>query len=362
MTFHKHMRREMQWPLLLILLAGLVSLAITWRLNPLGPRPLTNQDYLLVSLCLATSATIVFTRNIFVWRASGPLQIVLLTLLFEREIAYLGEHMHMWGMVATTLIALGMSIFFVSTRDYLVALIAVWAIMWQVNSAGGDPLLKNHFYLHVAATTVLGTCLNATYVKTMNRLYELMKNYRNLSQIDFLTKAPNRRSLMDAIHTTVETCIDTRSENAWFLMLDIDYFKKINDKLGHARGDDVLIHLSQLIRQDSIKHHFGRLGGEEFGILYKDCSEEDVRKSVAALLTSAQLYPPCPYSFSAGLTQIRVTSDLSTILSQADQELYNAKREGRSRAYYLGRPFYVTSATAVPGTDNLLIGALGPAT
>lgn len=362
MTFHKHMRREMQWPMTFTVAAGIVALVAAWRLNPMGPRPLTDQDYLFFGLLLAATAAITMSKNIFIWRSMGPVQTILIALLFEREVAHLGPLIDMWGMISTTIIAMAITILFVSTLDYLITVFAVWVIMWQVNSAGTNLLVENIFYLHVAVTTVIGTCLNATYVKTMRRTYELMKNYRNLSQIDFLTKAPNRRSLMDAIHTTVEMCIDTRSENAWFLMLDIDYFKKINDKLGHARGDDVLIHLSQLIRQDSIKHHFGRLGGEEFGILYKDCSEEDVRKSVAALLTSAQLYPPCPYSFSAGLTQIRVTSDLSTILSQADQELYNAKREGRSRAYYLGRPFYVTSATAVPGTDDLLIGALGPAT
>ncbi|WP_145009169.1 GGDEF domain-containing protein [Pseudomonas oryzihabitans] len=361
MTFHKHMRREMQWPMTLTVAAGIVALVAAWRLNPLGPRPLADHDYLLFGLLLAITAIITISKNIFVWRLIGPMQTVFIALLFEREVAHLGALIDMWGMVTTTLIAMGISILFVSTLDYLITLFAVWVIMWQVNSAGANPLFDNIFYLHVVITTALGTCLNATYVKTMKRVYELMKNYRNLSQIDFLTKAPNRRSLMDAIQTTVESCIDTRSENCWFLMLDIDYFKKINDKLGHARGDDVLIHLSQLIREDPIKHQFGRLGGEEFGILYQDRTEEEVLKSVEALLSAALTYSPCPYSFSAGLTKIRVTSDLSNILFQADQELYNAKREGRSRAYYLGRPFYVTPIPEVSRDDGLVIAELGMA-
>lgn len=361
MTFQKHMRREMQWPMTFTVMAGVIALVAAWRLNPMGPRSLGTQDYLILVLFLASTAIIICSKNLLIWRLTGPVQTILICMLFEREVAHLGAFIDMWGMVTTTLIALGISILYISTLYYLITLLGVWVVMWQVNSAGANPLFENIFYLHVVITTALGTCLNATYVKTMKRVYELMKNYRNLSQIDFLTKAPNRRSLMDAIQTTVETCIDTRSENCWFLMLDIDYFKKINDKLGHARGDDVLIHLSQLIREDPIKHQFGRLGGEEFGILYQDRTEEEVLKSVEALLSAALTYSPCPYSFSAGLTKIRVTSDLSNILFQADQELYNAKREGRSRAYYLGRPFYVTPIPEVSRDDGLVIAELGMA-
>ncbi|MDR6677609.1 GGDEF domain-containing protein [Pseudomonas oryzihabitans] len=342
MTFYKHMRREMQWPTTFIVAAGLIALIFAWRLTPQGPRPLAGQDYLFLVLCLITTAIIIGSKNIVVWRVSGVVQTLFIALLFEREVAHLGEFIQMWGMLTTTLIAMGMSILFVSTLDYLITLLAVWIIMWHVNRAGINPLSENIFYLHVAITTILGVCLNATYIKTMQKIYELMNNYKNLSQIDFLTKAPNRRSLMDAIQATIDECINTSSENCWFLMLDIDYFKNINDKLGHARGDDVLINLTQLIKEESIKHRFGRLGGEEFGILYKDCSEQDVLKSIESLLTSTQKYAPCPYSFSAGLTKINVNSDLSDILSQADQELYNAKREGRNRVHYLGSALYVT--------------------
>lgn len=361
MTFHKHMRREMQGPMTFTIVSGVVALVAAWRLNPLGPRPLADLDYILFGLFLVTIGIITLSKNIVIWRLTGPIQTVIFALLFEREIAFMGAFIEMWGMITTTLIALAISILYVGTLDYLITLFAVWVIMWRVNSVGATQLFENIFYLHVVMTTVLGLCLNLTYMKTMRRIYELMNSYRNLSQTDFLTKAPNRRSLMDAIQTTVETCIDTRSENCWFLMLDIDYFKKINDKLGHARGDDVLIHLSQSIREDPIKHHFGRLGGEEFGILYRECTEEEVLKSVEALLSAALTYSPCPYSFSAGLTKIRVTSDLSNILFQADQELYNAKREGRSRAYYLGRPFYVTPTPAVSRDDGLVIAELGMA-
>jgi len=135
-------------------------------------------------------------------------------------------------------------------------------------------------------------------------------------------------------------------------MLDIDNFKKINDDLGHARGDDVLINLTQVFKQDTAVHYFGRLGGEEFGAIYKDRSEKAVLKSIETILLSTKTYAPCPYSFSAGLTEIAATDDLSNILSQADRELYIAKRNGKSRAYYQGKPFCVVSGREQIGAEH----------
>lgn len=343
MTFHKHMRREMHWPITFVQITGILALVTAWAFNPVGPRPLETYDYLIVLSGLAILCAMLFTKNVPIWRAGGPLFIVTITLFLAREVSYLGTHMEMWGMIATNLIALGMSIFFVKTRDYLISLAAVWIIMWDVNTFGVDPLFQNIFYIYVALTTLIGACLNATHVRTMNSSYMLMRNYRDLSQIDFLTKAPNRRSLMEAIQETLEECANAKSQDHWFLMLDIDNFKRINDDLGHARGDDVLINLAQVFKQDPTVHYFGRLGGEEFGVIYKDRSEKAILRSIETILLSTKTYAPCPYSFSAGLTKIDAAEDLSNILSQADRELYNAKRNGKSRTYYQGKPFCVVS-------------------
>jgi len=265
--------------------------------------------------------------------------------------------MHMWGMIATSLIALGMSVFFVETRDYLISLAAVWFIMWDVDTSGAEPLFHSTFYIYVTVTTLIGACLNITHVRTMRSSYRLMQNYKELSQIDFLTKVPNRRSLTGAIQDILEKIIKEDAQDCWFLMLDIDNFKKVNDELGHARGDDVLINLAQLAKQEKAIHYVGRLGGEEFGMLYKNHSEESVLRSIERMLTATRHYAPCPYSFSAGLAKVHPTDDLSSILSQADRELYIAKRNGKSRAYYQGKPFCVIAEQESKGAERGILAA-----
>ncbi|MEQ9362766.1 MAG: GGDEF domain-containing protein, partial [Leptospirales bacterium] len=123
------------------------------------------------------------------------------------------------------------------------------------------------------------------------------------------------------------------------LMVDLDFFKRINDTCGHATGDRVLMEFSLCcehgIRDSDI---FGRLGGEEFAILLPELGEdaaaetaERLRKSVAALPVSA---PGGEIFFSASFGVARVLPGETTIepaLHRADVALYRAKHGGRNR-------------------------------
>jgi diguanylate cyclase (GGDEF)-like protein len=125
------------------------------------------------------------------------------------------------------------------------------------------------------------------------------------------------------------------------MMLDIDHFKQLNDRHGHAAGDNVLCEFSRTI-QETIRPEdlFGRLGGEEFGLVLPDCSLEDtaeIAERLRACVEKIRLYhdsdEPLRITVSIGVAHDRqgLPVGLDKLLSHADQALYQAKRQGRNR-------------------------------
>ncbi|MBA1263584.1 diguanylate cyclase [Stutzerimonas sp. NM35] len=122
------------------------------------------------------------------------------------------------------------------------------------------------------------------------------------------------------------------------VMLDLDHFKQVNDRYGHAAGDNVIRSLANLLRQrlrriDSL----GRYGGEEFVAVLPECSAEqakvvfdEIRQRFAALTFHAG---PRTFnvSLSAGISETSDESQSGTLLERADQALYTAKHNGRNQ-------------------------------
>jgi len=158
-----------------------------------------------------------------------------------------------------------------------------------------------------------------------------------LATIDPLTKALNRRSFEKFANREFARFL---REKTYFttLMLDIDHFKRVNDEHGHAVGDQVIAKfvsvITKCVRQEDL---VGRLGGEEFGILmpYSTVPElklraEAIRQRIAAA--------PCSYagediqvSASIGVGIAHARDSVSSVLSRADNALYEAKDQGRDR-------------------------------
>ena len=165
---------------------------------------------------------------------------------------------------------------------------------------------------------------------------------RALAMTDFLTKVLNRRAFMMRADQEIAAAQRTGVSLA-LLMIDIDHFKVINDKFGHAAGDMVLAEVARNIgcsvrKQDTV----GRYGGEEFGVLLPATNQagalvlaEKLRNAVAATrydMGSEQI----SVTISTGVTvyQPQLTSsssDINVLLDEADKALYQAKNDGRNR-------------------------------
>lgn len=122
-------------------------------------------------------------------------------------------------------------------------------------------------------------------------------------------------------------------------MLDLDHFKLVNDTYGHAIGDAVLKRATATCRQQLRPVDlFGRLGGEEFGILLPECPAEQglvIANCIRAAIEAAPVDIDghvVPYSASIGVACTRVSGyAVQRIRREADAALYRAKNTGRNR-------------------------------
>src|SRR5947208_5610672 len=156
---------------------------------------------------------------------------------------------------------------------------------------------------------------------------------------DALTGLYNRRYMESHIGTLVEQAA-ARGKPLTVLVLDIDYFKSINDTHGHDAGDDVLREFAIRIRKSIRGIDLAcRYGGEEFVVVMPE-TDIGVATVVAERLRRRIASEPFPIQQSArhidvtisiGIAELSVKDTSATILKRADQALYRAKRNGRNR-------------------------------
>jgi two-component system, cell cycle response regulator len=157
---------------------------------------------------------------------------------------------------------------------------------------------------------------------------------------DGLTGLYNRRYMETHLGSLVEQAA-SRGKPLTILVLDIDYFKAINDGHGHDAGDDVLREFATRIRKSIRGIDLAcRLGGEEFVIVMPETDmavaaivAERLRRRIASEpFGIAQGAKAIDVTISIGIATLDTADDnASTILKRADQALYRAKRDGRNR-------------------------------
>nr|WP_269143589.1 GGDEF domain-containing protein [Massilia phyllostachyos] len=158
-----------------------------------------------------------------------------------------------------------------------------------------------------------------------------------MATTDCLTGLPNRHAFLERAEAARQAALRQRQPLA-LAMMDIDHFKQINDRFGHASGDEALTVFANTARATLRKHEtIGRLGGEEFAMVLPNAhlqsalqAAERLRLAVraATVITSGA---PYTMTVSIGVVVLDPNEALSAALARADHALYAAKSGGRDR-------------------------------
>ena len=165
---------------------------------------------------------------------------------------------------------------------------------------------------------------------------ELVEQLQSAASTDELTGLYNRRALEERLAAEISRSL-RHQLNTTAVLLDLDYFKKVNDDMGHAAGDRMLVEVAEVLRRECRTLDVcGRLGGDEFLVILPMTKPEEamvfvsrVQSGLARLEELHTEFGRCTASF--GLAECpRLGTSVTSVLAAADAALYRAKRSGRN--------------------------------
>jgi len=178
-------------------------------------------------------------------------------------------------------------------------------------------------------------------VAQATRSIEAMRN--ELEQVkamlhqDPLTRTLNRRGIDEAFRQEASRC-DRHDVRLCVAIIDLDNFKSINDTLGHQSGDNVLVHVAEVVRTTlRPTDRIGRFGGEEFLLLLPETALKESAGVLARIKRELSARPliekdlPLKITFSGGIAERSERESLDALIARADAALYQAKRAGKNR-------------------------------
>ncbi|MDR7307658.1 diguanylate cyclase domain-containing protein [Rhodoferax saidenbachensis] len=185
---------------------------------------------------------------------------------------------------------------------------------------------------------VLHVAFDISAMRTSERaLRQARDGALRAAQTDALTGISNRAHILQQLDQRLEQ-LRTSGQTCGVVILDLDHFKCVNDTHGHHAGDLVLTHFARLVagtlrREDG----FGRLGGEEFMLLFPNIEAAALTLTVSRVLELVRAAAPLSdvpdfsYTCSAGVAMLKAELDAKANICNADRAAYAAKANGRDR-------------------------------
>lgn len=269
----------------------------------------------ILGVALAPQLAAVFIGTVSIVFAFGSLRIELRTALLTWFITFV-------GVGAVLVLPLHPSLGMVNPTRFEVALLCVSFALIALRT-----MLLGHY----------GSAMRMRLYRVNWALGRAKHDAELLAASDALTGALSRRAILPLIERSVKRAART-GVPACVAMIDLDWFKSINDRFGHLVGDEVLRRVVELIRVCTREcDAIGRYGGEEFVLLMQGTDQsggtrlvERIRGAVSAADFS-DIAPGLKVSVSCGLAGVRSNDTVDAVLTRADEALYKAKRGGRNQ-------------------------------
>ena len=225
-----------------------------------------------------------------------------------------------------------------ATLMILVMAVSVSLLVTWFSSAHLDLAARQHMMVLSLLIPMIVTPLGLAYMVRQNvRYLNFHRQVQHHANCDDLTGLANRRSF--TVDAAAQLAAATAAQQTvGLLVVDIDWFKHVNDNHGHEAGDETLCHIAQtLVHAAPHGALVARLGGEEFTVMCNIDNELGLSRIAESLRRATEatrlLYrgKAIHVTISLGLTLARPDDTLSSLLSRADNALYEAKNHGRNR-------------------------------
>lgn len=210
----------------------------------------------------------------------------------------------------------------------IISLILVLAILIIIY-----PKVNLTSFFTVIATTALTASLSFVIFRSYN---ETQRELSLLASIDPLTLSGNRRALSLKL-TKIIASQHRAAYTMCLILIDLDNFKEINDKHGHAAGDQILVSLCELITKNMrVLDSLYRYGGDEFIIMPLKMSIETTRglaEKIRVLIEQEEFIHNIKLTLSIGVAEYKADDTPESWISRADKALYKAKDSSRNKVY-----------------------------
>ena len=243
-----------------------------------------------------------------------------------------GFHYYLWPMALLVMVIpfLSIACSTVIATFHLTAFVLL-AIFCQTSIDTLEPYYSQLFILNIAGSSLPFIVIAAIYRSTYAKQYFLMVE---LAEKDELTQLFNRRFGLEALQYYVNQK-DVNKAPVCISLVDVDHFKKVNDQLGHSKGDEILVkisnYLSKSMRETDIS---SRWGGEEFLFIFPNVTLSQIQQRIENICKEMPNHVfleswDKTISCSFGLIQVQANETVEDALKRVDESLYQAKKNGR---------------------------------
>ncbi|WP_043197444.1 GGDEF domain-containing protein [Pseudomonas putida] len=330
--FRQHEFESMRpFCLLVICVSILIWLVFDLIVSFLAGQGFTWLSYLFISLLGCLAVVLNFTRRSHHFDVLNLLFIAIITLGMRLLIEGIPVTLRpVWLVLGVSAVLYAVSVLPVRRWSFFCAMVITWVMLNPFYHTRIEPDALEGAML-ISYAVFLSGLVSYSYLqirKTKLHNFYLSKVLLEQAYVDALTEIPNRRSFM----AQAGRLLHMATPGQYLAMIDIDNFKRVNDRFGHDVGDEVLKRVALHIKASMAGHEFARLGGEEFAIFLQGVDQQGAEQQVAALCKRVREdIGEHPVTISIGLARVDRGDSLTTALVRADQALYEAKHTGKDR-------------------------------
>ena len=322
------------------ILGYLGGLAIVYSVLAHADTKQVENPWLLSALFIVSIAWPHVAREL-TFRSSAPAKTIIQTLLFDSFFCAIWLPIMSFELIPSLAITSALAMSNISAGGLRLFIKGLGTML--IGIAVTSVLVQPDIQLH-SNTAVIFSCIPLLFVYPIllgsinytlsNLLLKQKAKLITISQHDSLTGLYNRRYWEQRLVEEFNRC-QRSGEKACVMMVDIDYFKNINDSYGHLIGDNVLKQFGTLLQQLRASDIAGRYGGEEFAVLLPNSNLEEsllVAERLRQDIENTQFDSIDKCTVSIGIASLdKKNNDAYKWLDHADKALYQAKKDGRNK-------------------------------